>query len=326
MSKPYSKPFLLLYTKPTAMLLVKFTLIFVAFFFIYNKLVHNDTLDINSLLYYIEKHDIITFRNVLILFIFSGFNWFLECLKWQLLVREIKIISLKKAVEQSLGSLTASIITPNRIGEYGAKAIYFKKKYRKKIMGLNLVGNLSQMSTTLFFGAMGLIYSINIFKLPISYFKLISFVILTTGVIIAYYKFLSKKEFEIKGYSFKKLNRFISNLNRDTLYMSILIAVLRYVCFSHQFYFLICLLGIDITYIEALALITSMYLLVSVIPTVFVFDVLVKGSVAVWLFSFVNANEFIIVTCITIMWFLNFALPSIIGSYFVLNFKLQKDQ
>ena len=38
--------------------------------------------------------------------------------------------------------------------------------------------------------------------------------------------------------------------------------------------------------------------------------------------SFVNANEFIIVTCITIMWFLNFALPSIIGSYFVLNFKL----
>lgn len=308
------------------MLLVKFTLVFVAFFFIYNKLVHNDTLDINSLLYYIDKYNIITIRNLFILLLFSGCNWFLECLKWQLLVREIKTISLKKAIEQSLGSLTASIITPNRIGEYGAKTIYFKKTYRKKIMGLNLVGNLSQLSTTLFFGVIGLVYSINIFKLPISYFKLIGFVILTTGVIISYYKFLSKKEFEIKGHSFKKLNRFVSNLNRNTLYKSILIAVFRYICFSHQFYFLICLLGIDVTYIEALALIASMYLLVSVIPTVFVFDVLVKGSVAVWLFSFVNANEFIIVTCITIMWFLNFALPSIIGSYFVLNFKLPKSQ
>lgn len=308
------------------MLLVKFTLVFVAFFFIYNKLVHNDTLDINSLLYYIDKYNIITIRNLFILLLFSGCNWFLECLKWQLLVREIKTISLKKAIEQSLGSLTASIITPNRIGEYGAKAIYFKKTYRKKIMGLNFVGNLSQLSTTLFFGVIGLIYTINIFKLPISYFKLIGFVILTTGVIITYYKFLSKKEFEIKGHSFKKLNRFVSNLNRNTLYKSILIAVFRYICFSHQFYFLICLLGIDVTYIEALALIASMYLLVSVIPTVFVFDVLVKGSVAVWLFSFVNANEFIIVTCITIMWFLNFALPSIIGSYFVLNFKLPKSQ
>lgn len=308
------------------MLLVKFTLVFVAFFFIYNKLVHNDTLDINSLLYYIDKYNIITIRNLFILLLFSGCNWFLECLKWQLLVREIKTISLKKAIEQSLGSLTASIITPNRIGEYGAKTIYFKKTYRKKIMGLNLVGNLSQLSTTLFFGVFGLIYTINIFKLPISYFKLIGFVILTTGVIITYYKFLSKKEFEIKGHSFKKLNRFVSNLNRNTLYKSILIAVFRYICFSHQFYFLICLLGIDVTYIEALALIASMYLLVSVIPTVFVFDVLVKGSVAVWLFSFVNANEFIIVTCITIMWFLNFALPSIIGSYFVLNFKLPKSQ
>lgn len=308
------------------MLLVKFTLVFVAFFFIYNKLVHNDTLDINSLLYYIDKYNIITIRNLFILLLFSGCNWFLECLKWQLLVREIKTISLKKAIEQSLGSLTASIITPNRIGEYGAKAIYFKKTYRKKIMGLNFVGNLSQLSTTLFFGVIGLIYTINIFKLPISYFKLIGFVILTTGVIITYYKFLSKKEFEIKGHSFKKLNRFVSNLNRNTLYKSILIAVFRYICFSHQFYFLICLLGIDVTYIEALALIASMYLLVSVIPTVFVFDVLVKGSIAVWLFSFVNANEFIIVTCITIMWFLNFALPSIIGSYFVLNFKLPKSQ
>ena len=326
MSKPYSKPFLHLYIKRIAMLLVKFTLVFVAFFFIYNKLVHNDTLDINSLLYYIDKYNIITIRNLFILLLFSGCNWFLECLKWQLLVREIKTISLKKAIEQSLGSLTASIITPNRIGEYGAKAIYFKKTYRKKIMGLNFVGNLSHLSTTLFFGVIGLIYTINIFKLPISYFKLIGFVILTTGVIITYYKFLSKKEFEIKGHSFKKLNRFVSNLNRNTLYKSILIAVFRYICFSHQFYFLICLLGIDVTYIEALALIASMYLLVSVIPTVFVFDVLVKGSIAVWLFSFVNANEFIIVTCITIMWFLNFALPSIIGSYFVLNFKLPKSQ
>ena len=232
MSKPYSKPFLHLYIKRIAMLLVKFTLVFVAFFFIYNKLVHNDTLDINSLLYYIDKHNIITIRNLFILLLFSGCNWFLECLKWQLLVREIKTISLKKAIEQSLGSLTASIITPNRIGEYGAKTIYFKKTYRKKIMGLNLVGNLSQLSTTLFFGVIGLIYTINIFKLPISYFKLIGFVILTTGVIITYYKFLSKKEFEIKGHSFKKLNRFVSNLNRNTLYKSILIAVFRYICFS----------------------------------------------------------------------------------------------
>lgn len=326
MSKPYSKPFLHLYIKPIAMLLVKFTLVFVAFFFIYNKLVHNNTLDINSLLYYIEKHEIITFHNVLILFIFSGCNWFLECLKWQCLVHEVKEISLKKAVEQSLGSLTVSMITPNRIGEYGAKAIYFKKKSRKKIMGLNLLGNLSQLSTTLFFGAIGLLYLAFVFKLPISYFKLLVFSSVIIGLILIYHKFLSKKEFEIKGYSFKKLNRFISSLNRNTLYKSILISVLRYVCFSHQFYFLICLLGINITYTEALALIASMYLLVSIIPTVFVFDVLVKGSVAVWLFSFVNANEFIIVTCITIMWFLNFALPSIIGSYFVLNFKLPKDQ
>ena len=326
MSKHYSKSFLHHYTKQVAMLLVKFTLIFAAFFFIYNKLVHNDTLDIKSLLYYIDKHEIITLRNLLILLFFSGFNWLLESLKWQLLVHETKAISLKIAVEQSLGSLTASIITPNRIGEYGAKAIYYKKKYRKKIVGLNLIGNLTQLSATLFFGVIGLVYITIFFKIPISYFNLLGIGILITGLIFIYYKFLSKKEFGIKGYSLKKLSQFVDKLNRKTLHKTIFISVFRYICFSHQFYFLTWLLAVDISYFDALALIASMYLLVSIIPTVFVFDVLVKGSVAVWLFSFVNANEFIIVTCITIMWFLNFAIPSVIGSYFVLNFKFPKDQ
>jgi len=55
-----------------------------------------------------------------------------EILKWQNLVSFYqKIVSFyqkitfKSALIQSLSSLTASLITPNRIGEYGVKALYF---------------------------------------------------------------------------------------------------------------------------------------------------------------------------------------------------------
>jgi hypothetical protein len=301
-------------------------LIFLCFLFIYNKLVHNKLLDFNQLSNYIKNYHILTFKNIVILLLFSCINWILEILKWQLLVTEILSVSFKKATEQCLGSLTASFITPNRIGEYGAKAIYFKTQFRKRIVSLNLVGNLTQLSATLVFGSIGLVYFAVAFKLPLSYLKLIGIGFLGIGLVIMYYKFLSKKEVNIKGYSLKKLNHFVANLNHLTLYKTLLLSILRYVCFSHQFYFLIWLFGIDVSYIDALALITSMYLLVSIMPTIFIFDVLVKGSVALWLFTFVNANEFIIVTCISIMWLLNFALPSIIGSYFVLNFKFPEDQ
>ena len=40
-------------------------------------------------------------------------------------------INFFEAYEQCLASLTVSIITPNRIGEYGAKALFFEKENRK---------------------------------------------------------------------------------------------------------------------------------------------------------------------------------------------------
>ena len=73
-----------------------------------------------------------------------------------------------------------------------------------------------------------------------------------------------------------------------------------------------------------LIVITSMYLLTSVIPTIFIFDVVVKGSVALYLFGIVQVNEFTILSTTTLMWILNFVLPSLIGSFYILNFNYYK--
>ena len=63
-----------------------------------------------------------------------------------------------------------------------------------------------------------------------------------------------------------------------------------------------------------------MYLITSLIPMLFIFDVVVKSSVAVWLFGYLNLSELSILSVVSLMWILNFVLPSIVGSYFVLNF------
>ena len=71
--------------------------------------------------------------------------------------------------------------------------------------------------------------------------------------------------------------------------------------------------------------ITSMYVLASVIPSVFIFDVIIRSSIAVYLFSIVGVNDFTTLSIVAIMWLLNFVLPSLFGSYYVLNFNLPKD-
>src|SRR5690606_38876186 len=102
------------------------------------------------------------------LLILTVFNWFFETLKWQTLVDVIERISFKNALEQSLGALTASLLTPNRIGEYGAKAMYVSPKFRKKILLLNFIGNMMQMSVTLLFGIVGLSFLISNYGLEFS--------------------------------------------------------------------------------------------------------------------------------------------------------------
>jgi len=84
--------------------------------------------------------------------------------------------------------------------------------------------------------------------------------------------------------------------------------------------------GVDVDYTKAMAIITSMYFLASIVPSISIFDVVLKGSVALFLFGYADVNELTILTIITLMWLLNFVIPSVFGSYFVLNFKLPRNE
>ena len=116
------------------------------------------------------------------------------------------------------------------------------------------------------------------------------------------------------------LKKFFKTISRRVIFTNMVLALLRYLIFSHQFYFLINLFNPQISYLEIMMGITTVYLISSIIPMLFIFDVVVKSGIAVWVFGYLGLNELAIVTTITLMWILNFVIPSIFGSYFVLNF------
>jgi len=82
----------------------------------------------------------------------------MEIAKWKILTNNVKKNSWLEATKQSLASLTLSLITPNRIGEYGAKALYYTNDKRKQILLLNFAGNFYQLVITIVLGAIGLVY------------------------------------------------------------------------------------------------------------------------------------------------------------------------
>ena len=134
--------------------LVKLLIVVAAFYFIYDRLARNEQLDWEKFRQLFDRKK--SFFGVLFILLLSVANRFLEILKWQNLVSYINSISIGEATKQVLGALTAGIFTPNGLGEYAGKAMYFNKKQTKKIIFLNLICNGIQMILTILFGILGL--------------------------------------------------------------------------------------------------------------------------------------------------------------------------
>ena len=301
--------------KSTFFFIVKLFIIGGAYYFISYKISSNKVLNSSEFLLSVKANILNNNFVLLTIILFTISNWLLEIIKWKTLVSSIKTISFTEAAKQSLSSLTASLLTPNRIGEYGAKAIYYTRNERNKVMLLNFLGNFSQMSITVIFGLFGLTFLMKdlSFNINFSVFQL-SIIILFFGLL---FLVIPKKIWN------KYLMRFISQVNtisNKIHFKNFQLSFLRYLVFSHQFYFLLVILGGDINYLTAMPLIFSMYFIASIIPGFVIFDWLIKGSVAVSLFSVFGVNEIVILSITSIMWLLNFAVPSIIGSYYVLIF------
>ena len=305
--------------------LIKISIVVFAFYFIYIKISNNSEFQNAVFIDFLNENKLFSINTIIFLLFLSFFNWFFEILKWQKLVSATHKITFKMALEQSLGSLTASLFTPNRIGEYGAKAIYYKNEFRKRIMLINLLGNLLQMSVTVILGGIGLSFFVSEYQISINYSQIFLIPLIAILVIALIVVAIGKNSFSIKGFSLEKMKDFILNYPKKIIIQGFCLSLMRYLIFSFQFYYLLTIFGIETSYLHSMMVITTMYLFASIIPSIFILDVVVKGSIAVYLFTFIGVNTVTVLSIVTLMWLFNFVFPSILGSYHVLNFKFPKE-
>lgn len=302
--------------KQYGLIALKVLILTATFWFIYERLNTSETIRIGVFYDAIKGNNAIYIPTFIIM---ATANWLFEIQKWKLLVRAIRDISFREAGRQCLTSFSASLTTPNRIGEYGAKALFFVPKKRKKVMVLNFVSNTSQMFVTLLFGIPGLLFFVFKYSISISLWKP---VVLIAGVILMFIGgyYFRKKQLLVKGLTIENVVTFIKKLPFSIRRNVAIYSILRYLIFSSLFYLLLKFFGASLSILEAAPLIASMYLLSSVIPAFFLFDVAIKGGVALWLFTYMGLQELPILSTVLVMWLLNFVFPAIWGSYFVARF------
>jgi len=289
-----------------------------AFYFIYDRIAQNEGLDWSRLT------EAVTRKNsawiVVVIIMLSFFNRFAEILKWQNLISSFKKISLAQATDQVLASLTAGMFTPNGVGEYAAKALYYKKAQAKNIVFLNLICNGAQLIIAVLAGIAGLFF----FNLSYGVIPLGLFLLLLSGLIaIIIAVFLSRK-IDIKGYSLQKFFRNINEIPKPVNRRNLALAFARYLSIVHQHYFIFLLFDVHLPYPIMLSAITGVYFLGSSLPTFQFLDFAVRGSVAVFFFGLAGVNEWIVVFAATLQWLLNIVIPVALGSFYVFRFRTER--
>lgn len=220
-------------------------------------------------------------------------NIFLEAAKWRFLLRELAPISYTEAQRQVYCGSVGAFITPYRIGDYPARAMFLGDKVTiGKATVLGFIGGAALTLVIIILGIFPAIYYLeqrpNPLWIILSFVLCLAFIFLAPRIIKIEFTFPSF--LEAMGWS-----------------------ALRYLVFSFQLYAVLLFVGASFSPLDALISIPLYYLLVTVTPNMPVADLGIRGSWAVLIFSRFALIP-IIALAILLLYIINTILPTLVGS------------
>jgi len=270
-------------------------------------------------------------------------NWSIESIKWQGLVNRIERISFLQSLQSVLAGVTVSIFTPNRTGEFIGRAFILRNSNPVTAVILTIIGSFSQLLITILAGSIGLVVAFihflpDIYPVPswakagiysgIFLFDLVILIMyFNIPTILAYLDQRFNKRFG----RWTKILQPTSEMPGNTLIRLLLLSLIRYMVFSVQFIIVLQLFGVSLPYASSAFLIPVIFLALAIIPTFALSELGVRGSVSLFFIGMFleqsrgsaisEAESLGIVLAAGMLWFINLALPAILGVPFVFRLR-----
>ncbi|WP_281753899.1 hypothetical protein [Neptunitalea chrysea] len=290
--------------KQYLIVLLKVTIIFAAFWVVY----HHISTEPEGFTYLLNALNQAHMGWLLLsIALLSVINWGLEIIKWQQLATLLAPISFVQAYVQTIGAQTLAVLTPGRLGEYGAKSLYYAKEKRATVFELTFYHNMHQLLITCIAGLLGMLY--------LQMYQLVSMVIVGTILVLLAFKFL--KNITIKNYSLAVLWQDYKQLPLANRRLNLFVSLARYLVFSHQFYVFLLAFGVAVPYGICMSVIAVMYITASLLPVMALFDVVLKAGAAVFLFSVYHIPASLVLGVTLLMWIFNTGFPALLGTFVI---------
>jgi hypothetical protein len=267
-------------------------------------------------------------------------NWGIEARKWQVLIKPLETISWWKAFKATVAGVAFAINTPNRIGEYGGRVLYLHEGHRLRAISLTIVGSFSQFLITLIVGCGGLIFLLNIaepstillrsgpYILWINVILYIASAVAIFGLVV-YFSLARLIKWIDRIPFFAKLATYIrvlEGLSFEILLRALSLSFFRYCIFVIQYILMIKLMQVQVTVWQAFWLVSVMFLVLAVVPTIALAEIGIRGKLSLELFGLFSLNNIGIITASVGIWCINLVIPSLIGSILIFRIKIFKNK
>jgi MFS family permease len=273
--------------------------------------------------------------NFILVFLLMFVNWSLEALKWKISVQRVQPVTFFRSLKAIFSGVSFSVTTPNRTGEYLGRVLYMDEGNRLKVISLTILGSISQLLVTIFFGLLGLlILQPDITDMSLSGWMewiknlgivggSLAFIVLT----VFYFRIGWLVKWIDKIPAIKKYIWLINELEKTdtTLLMRLLsISMLRYFVFATQYFLLFRFFAVEVNWWQGFWAISIVFFVMAVTPTIELFEVVKKIYVTKEIFAIFTVNTLAIGFASTTIWFINLVIPATIGSLLILGIKFFK--
>ncbi|MSQ39053.1 MAG: hypothetical protein EXR19_05720 [Chitinophagaceae bacterium] len=289
---------------------IGFILFLVCAVAIYNKVASNDNL--NQFGDQIkQKFYTIGFFQWAVLIILFVLNYLMESIKWKLVLAELSPITILKSYKSVLVGQAFAFFTPARSGDYVGRILFLEAGNKLKGLAQMAWASYAQLLITLFFGSIGLSY--NLPFLP--WLKWAGPFIAAAAFVIYFHPG------NFTGW-LKKLS--LLQIKTKLKGQLVLFAFLKYCVFILQYTWVVKIFNIPIGMIDLWVALSVLFFCLSLIPSIALTDVVIRGQLIVLLLSPFYDNSLMLICVSTIIWAVNFLLPAIIGSILLINFRIKQ--
>jgi uncharacterized membrane protein YbhN (UPF0104 family) len=270
------------------------------------------------------------FWYILVMLLMMPFNWWLESIKWQILMSPFETISRRKSLNTILAGVAAGIVTPARLGEYAGRLITSDPDKKGEVVAATFLGSIAQNLCNI---TGGLLFSYYFLKnyFHVTYLDSATFfVVILIHIMVLWLIYYQLPKVVTKLGRFEKLAPYINKVAHINLYSRpilnrvLILSLCRYLVYFGQYFLVMKFLGQSAESISVMANIAMIYLIQTGIPLPAFISVFARGELAVLIWASLRIDALTALTATFILWTVNLIFPSLVGLWIIYKTDISK--